>query len=171
MVAQQPLIKSHTTKSSWRCLFSQFQWDCMNIGFLRIFEGMVSRRCVPRIDLVILFTSFVFCWLSSTPTWSSPGLAITASSASTSTSHYWRRFGLPLLVLKIIADSSLTLMMSGTLVFYSLFWRLCWTNLIATATFDIVSTILRPILILSMQLPYLYLDNTIDNRYEIHIMV
>ena len=35
--------------------------------------------------------------------------------------------------------------------------KLCWMNLIATAIFAVVSTVLRLILILSMQLPYLYL--------------
>ena len=47
----------------------------------------------------------------------------------------------------------------------------CWTNLIATAIFVIVSTILRLILLLSMQLVYLYLDNTIDNRYDMDRLI
>ena len=38
----------------------------------------------------------------------------------------------------------------------------CWTNLIATAIFPVVSTVIRLILICSMQLLYLYLDITID---------
>ena len=48
----------------------------------------VSCKRYKFIDLVILFRFIVLRWLSSTPTWSSRGLAITASSVSTLTAPW-----------------------------------------------------------------------------------